>query len=117
MRVDQWVLYAGGVAVAVTAIATIGRGAWRIYRRFDAFFEDWFGQPERPGRPRIPGMPERVRRLEQGLRQVRRQVTPNGGNTQTLGDKVARIEHHVGAETTGIVDVGGDHDTDHHGGS
>lgn len=98
MHPDDLVIAAGAVAAALIAIGVVTRGVWRMWRKFDAFFDTWFGQPERPGQPAVLGIPERVHRLELSVRQIRKQVTPNGGHTETLGDKVVRIEHQLGTE-------------------
>lgn len=93
---DDWILAAGALSVALVAIAALLRAAWQIYRRFDAFFDDWFGQPARPGRAAVPGIAERVGSLEDDMAAVKRQVTPNGGTTTSLGDRAVRIERALG---------------------
>lgn len=92
----QAIIAAGAVAAALASIAVMLRMAWRIYRRFDAFFDDWFGQPARAGRAAVPGIPERVVQLEQDLALVKGQVTPNGGRSASLGDRAVRIEQALG---------------------
>jgi uncharacterized protein with von Willebrand factor type A (vWA) domain len=92
------ILTAGAIAAALAAVGVVLRLTWRIYRRFDAFFDDWFGQPPRAGRGAVPGIPERVHQLEQALDTVRRQVTPNGGRSSSLGDRAVRIEQALGTD-------------------
>lgn len=94
----QAIIAAGALAAALASIGVMLRVAWRIYRRFDAFFDDWFGQPARAGRAAVPGIPERVEHLEQAVAVVKGQVTPNGGNSRSLGDRAVRIEKALGTD-------------------
>lgn len=43
-----------------------------------------------------PGIIRRLDVLEQAVSDVQKQVTPNGGNTQRLGDRIVRIERQLG---------------------
>lgn len=92
------VLYAGAIAGALLAVGGLTRAMWRAWSRVDAFLADWFGEPARPGHEAVPSMPERMTFVEKRLTDVERQVTPNGGNTNTLGDRVQRIEKHLTKE-------------------
>lgn len=42
-----------------------------------------------------PGVLKRLDVLEQAVADVQQQVTPNGGNTQRLGDRIVRIERYL----------------------
>lgn len=99
---SQSLLAVGALAGAATAIialvVAIGRPIRRLWRRVDAFLSDWNGEPARPGRESIPSMPERMQSVETRLAKVEKQVTPNGGNTSSLGDRVARIGQRLGTE-------------------
>ncbi len=88
----ETLVWLGGGAAALIAVGAVGRVLYRVLRRFDDFLTDWNGEPARPGHPEVPSMPARVYAIEQRLHQVEVQVTPNGGNTQNLGDRVLRIE-------------------------
>lgn len=80
-------------SIAGSATALVGTGALviryvgsplrRLAQQNDEFREDWYGLPARPGRSAVPGVPERLARIEQELR-------PNGGST--LRDAVNRLE-------------------------
>lgn len=88
-----------GALLAICGLAAfVGRRVRKTWQRVDALLEDWFGTPARPGRPRIPSMPERVAELEHGMADVRQQVTPNGGNSKRLGDRIVRVEKALGTE-------------------
>lgn len=89
---------AGAVLAILGLAALVGRRLRKGWGRLDAFLEDWNGTPERPGRKRIPSMPERVAELEHGLAAVRAQVTPNGGNSKRLGDRMVRVERALGTD-------------------
>lgn len=64
MDAASWVVAAGAVAVALTALGAVLRGVYRAWKRIDAFLEDWAGEPARPGRDEVPPMPVRVKNLE-----------------------------------------------------
>lgn len=98
----ELVVAAGALCGAILTIAAlvkfVGRPLWKGWRRIDAFLQDWNGEPARPGRAAVPSMPERVSGVESRLTKVETQVTPNGGNTTRLGDRVLRLEQHFGTE-------------------
>lgn len=64
MDAAGWLVAAGGVAVALTALGVLVRSVYRAWKRIDAFLEDWAGEPARPGRDEVPAMPVRVKNLE-----------------------------------------------------
>lgn len=84
----------GAFAGALVGLGAIVRSTYRAWRKVDGFLSDWNGEA-RPGHPAIPSMPERVQTLEGKVESIQKQVTPNGGNTQSLGDRVVRIESHI----------------------
>lgn len=84
-------------AAAIAVIGGAGTMLWRAItaglrtgRKWDMFLEDWHGTPERPGRPAVPGVMERLVQLEQGLQEVRHEMFPNSGGS--LRDVVDRLE-------------------------
>ncbi|SRR6266705_3250524 len=78
---------AGGAAAVIGTGMVLGRvigGPLRkLSRQNDEFREDWYGQPARPGRVAVPGVPERLSGIEKELR-------TNGGGT--LRDAINRLE-------------------------
>lgn len=85
-------LSAGTIITVAGAIATMRP----VLRKASDFFDDWQGQPPRPGVPEVPGVMERIRRLDDGqldistrLRQVEAQVNPDSGSS--MYDKVSTI--------------------------
>ena len=54
------------VTLTMSALAWMGRGIWRTFRRTDEFLEDWNGREPKPGHPRQPGVMERLVTLESG---------------------------------------------------
>lgn len=62
----------------------------RTGRKWDTFLEDWHGTPERPGRPAVPGVMQRLVELEGTVQQIRHEVFPNSGGS--LRDAVDRLE-------------------------
>lgn len=83
---------AAAVAAAVLGVGKVAHATWRIWRRVDVFLDDWNGVPERPGFTGLPSMSARVSSVESALIELRAQVTPNGGTTQQLGDRIVRME-------------------------
>lgn len=96
----ELIVAAGALCGAILAVAAlikfVGRPLWKGWRRIDAFLEDWNGTPARPGRSAVPSMPERVSGVEDRLTKVETQITPNGGNTARLGDRIVRVERALG---------------------
>jgi hypothetical protein len=78
------VIYTGAV---LAALAGIGRWivlpSFRLARAIWHFLEGWNGEPARDGQPAVPGLLERVHRIES-------EVTRNGGSS--LKDAVIRTE-------------------------
>ena len=95
------VLQAGAICAAVLAILALAGWVWRCWRRLDErlitpvgqMWEDWRGEPARPGVPERPGVMERLSAMERGLETVQKQVCPNGGTS--MHDKVTAIKHAV----------------------
>ena len=76
-----------GVLTSVLVLAgVIGRPLRKLARQNDEFREDWYGMPARPGRDAVPGVPERLARMEKELH-------PNGGGT--LRDAINRVEQRL----------------------
>jgi hypothetical protein len=107
--IDGWggaVLLLGGLAAAAIGIGKVARWATRTARILDRFFREWFGEPadEQAGRPRKPGIPERlgaveghmgrmcerVSQVDAQVQNVVHEMHPNRGGS--LRDAVDRIE-------------------------
>jgi len=88
---DQIVLYwAAGVITLGTALGML----WRLLRplcarlhllmdNWDAFMRDWAGEPAAPGRSAVPGVMERLNRIDGELKR-------NGGSS--MKDAINRVE-------------------------
>jgi hypothetical protein len=88
---DQIVLYwAAGIITVGTALGML----WRLLKplcdrlhvvmdNWDNFMRDWAGEPAAPGRSAVPGVMERLNRIDGELKR-------NGGSS--MKDAVARIE-------------------------
>lgn len=96
MNVGEKVAALCGLVVAVTGaliaikkvVMDVVRTAQRVGRLVDAFF----GAPATEDTPARPGIVARVDALHAAVERVRTEVTPNGGTTSSLGDRVTRIE-------------------------
>jgi hypothetical protein len=87
-----------GAGVAVTALfRPVIRTIKSIMARLDKFFHDWEGTPAEPGRDAVPGVMERLNRLDGEL-------SRNGG--KSVKDTVNRIEKRLeeGNETFKSLD-------------
>ena len=90
-NMEQMVLYwAAGVITVGTALGMI----WRLLRPFyarihllmdnwDSFMRDWAGEPAAPGRSAVPGVMERLNRIDGELKR-------NGGSS--MKDAITRVE-------------------------
>ncbi len=89
MNLQTWAaagIVLGVILTALTLAVMIGKPLRRLAKQNDEFREDWYGQPARPGRDAVPGVPERLRRIEKELH-------PNGGGT--MRDAINRLEQRL----------------------
>lgn len=91
----EWVAALVALVVAVCAgLGWVLRWAWRILRRVVHFLDDYAGQPARDGRPAVPGFMARLSAVEEQLRLVVAETSPNHGTSlrdvvhQTAADMV-----------------------------
>ena len=88
---DQMVFYwAAGILTVGGVLSMIGMALKRAYRRvqgfmdnWDQFHRDWAGEPAMPGRSAVPGVMERLNRIDGELKR-------NGGSS--MKDAINRIE-------------------------
>lgn len=76
-------LILGVILTSLTLALMIGKPLRRLARQNEEFREDWYGTPARPGRDPVPGVPERLARIEKELQ-------PNSGSS--LRDAINRVE-------------------------
>lgn len=82
-----------GTAVIVALIPVV-KLLRRLSRQMGQLQEDWYGESARPGFPAVPGIPERLQRIEA-------QVTSNGGSS--MRDAISRVEL---AQSRQAIDMG-----------
>ena len=90
MSLQAWIaagIILGVLSSALVLAGMVGRPLRRLARQNDEFREDWYGTPARPGRNAVPGVPERLSRIEKELQ-------PNGG--ATVRDALGRLEQSIG---------------------
>jgi hypothetical protein len=88
---DQMVLYwAAGVITVGSALGMLLMVLKRFYKRvqgfmdtWDQFHRDWDGEPAMPGRSAVPGVMERLNRIDGELKR-------NGGSS--MKDAINRVE-------------------------
>lgn len=86
MTLQAWAAAGVVLGVLVTGLVLagmVGRPLRRLARQNDEFRADWYGEPARPGRAAVPGVPERLSRIEGELK-------ADGGST--LRDAINRVE-------------------------
>lgn len=86
MQLEAWEAVStvgGAIGGAVTIALLVARPLRKILKQNEEFREDWYGTPARPGRDAIPGVPERLSKIEAELR-------PNHGSS--FRDVVNRME-------------------------
>lgn len=66
MAVQELAAAVGAVAVFVGAVVSLWRWSklGELVKGIRLFLADWFGEPERPGRPELPSFPARMARVE-----------------------------------------------------
>ena len=92
---DQVILYwAAGIVTVGSAVGMSVLTLKRIYRRLQAFMDtwdqfhrDWDGEPSMPGRSAVPGVMERLNRIDGELKR-------NGGSS--MKDAINRVEKKLG---------------------
>jgi hypothetical protein len=88
---EQMVFYwAAGIITVGTALGMIWRLLKPFYARlhvlmdnWDSFMRDWAGEPASPGRSAVPGVMERLNRIDGELKR-------NGGSS--MKDAITRVE-------------------------
>lgn len=106
---DPWarLSYAAAVIISLTPFVTAAWLAWRKHEKrkatkVDALYVAIIGsEPTLDDPTPEPGILQRLTTMESEIKDVKREVTPNGGDTNRLGDRVKRLEQFV----TGIDGV------------
>lgn len=110
MNLQQWAaigVVLGVILTALTLAVTIGKPLRRLARQNDEFREDWYGTAARPGRPAVPGVPERLSRLEE---------QSNGRDTATAA-AVTALRDDVAQTLLRVETRLDDHIRNHHNGA
>lgn len=88
------------VIAGVSAISMFLRRVFRLIKRVIHFLDDYFGTEERAGVPAVPGMAERIKKIEGNIDylcvridKIEKELYPNHGTS--LRDSVNRIEKRV----------------------
>lgn len=110
MTLEQWAgagLVLGVLATALTLAAFVGRPLRQLAKQNDEFRQDWYGLAARPGRAAVPGVPERLARLE---------ATTNNRDGQTAA-AVAALREDVQITLLRVETRLDDHLRTHHAGA
>lgn len=103
----NWLDFALGLAAAVTVVSALGlaggkliKWLWSTGKKINLFFEDFYGEPARPGFPEKKGLMERVQNIEsiqaensEMIQKIWSEQMPNSGKSQR--DDIARIHQAV----------------------
>lgn len=90
-NLQTWVgigIVLGVILSAITLATLVGKPLRRLSRQNDEFREDWYGEPARPGRDAIPGVPERLSRIETEL-------SSSGSVRESIVRIETRLEEHI----------------------
>jgi archaellum component FlaC len=101
------VIAIAGIVTAITILIVAFRKTSKAVKKMVHFFDDYFGEEERPGVDRRPGISERLSKMEECLNDVNSRFTtveykiesiekelqPNSGTS--LRDAINRIEDRV----------------------
>jgi hypothetical protein len=82
--IEQYSLILGVIAATMAFAIPIGKKVARITDTWSRFIRDWEGETEEPGRDAVPGVMERLNKLDGEL-------SHNGGSS--IKDAVSRIEN------------------------
>lgn len=103
MDVVQFAIGVGAVTGALIGVAQVTKPVRKkvrdVSRWLDDFQRDWFGEEEAPGRDLVPGVMERLNRLDGELSQ-------NGG--KSVKDTVNRLDNEVRGikkDVKGVIDA------------
>ena len=81
------------IGVFSPIVVAIWRKTKKRNERIDSLYDLILGKDATPENPiQAPGLFERLDSLEKAVESVKKEVTPNGGRTNRLGDRVRRIE-------------------------
>lgn len=89
--------YIGGLLVSFGVILAFFRWCWRVLRPMwkgiREFLRDWHGEPPRPGFAGVPGVMIRIQTVEDTVKFLKAEVSPNSGTS--MKDTVNRVETDV----------------------
>src|ERR1700722_4150206 len=75
----------GGIVVALGVVGAFFRWLWKSVRpawqAFKHFLDDWHGEAPRPGSPGTPGVMLRIQNVEDTVKFLKAEVSPNHGNS------------------------------------
>jgi hypothetical protein len=103
MTLEQWAaagVVLGAILSALTLAVTVSRPLRRLARQNEEFRQDWYGVPARPGHDAVPGVPERLRRIETELHPDGRGTLRSAVNDaeRRLKDVESRLDDHLRAQ-------------------
>lgn len=117
MSANLQAILAGGGALVVIVGAIFGAVRWAVgtsarqAKKFEQFYEDWYGEEARPGVPRRPGVMERLADQDQALADIKGELTTNGGSSLkdrvvSMDGRLLDVEKKVGTPVTVNVNPG-----------
>lgn len=90
-----WIVGAAAVASALVALWRVARTMLRGSRKIGHFFDDWFGEPDRPGAPGRPGIPARLSKVEVAVSEVSEKNADLCREVGEIKQQVAEIAHEL----------------------
>ncbi len=68
------IIMLGAVSGAIFGIFKGWQALCKIVRMLQDIYDDWFGEPERPGEPRKPGIKENIAEVRKELTEVKEEM-------------------------------------------
>lgn len=100
----QYTYWIVGLVISAISVASsplivkLWKHAHRRNEMLDAVYQVIVGKPSTIEEPSpAPGLLERLDNLEHAVAALKKEVTPNGGQTNRLGDRVRRTEEAISA--------------------
>jgi hypothetical protein len=91
MGLVETLILIASVITAGTVITIFANKLFKTFRKFVRFLDDFNGVEERPGQDHRPGFPERIKDLEECMREVGQKVN----SLNDTSDSIKKIENKV----------------------
>jgi hypothetical protein len=91
LGIVETLIVVASIITAGTVIAVFANKIFKVLRKFVRFLDDFNGVEERPGQDHRPGFPERIKDLEECMREVGQKVN----SLNDTSESIKKIENKV----------------------